>query len=227
MTCAESAQNSGWTGPAFKQGLFCHCCPSQGCTHLPMVLVVESFMDSGKEGGGGGGWTARTVKRPPQQPPQTQYANHWAPLTCKRYTPPHPAQPSTPTTRLRERRNNTSRSSGCSGRKKAATRRNMQREERVTVQGPVKGATTRRNVTQGAKMCYKYQAQFSHTALAVWWEGHKNESLHMRVACICPKTSLHLLWIWLGVTLRDTHPAPVANCTRALGPTWVQGRTIL
>ena len=22
-----------------------------------------------------------------------QYANYWAPLTCKRHTPPHPAQP--------------------------------------------------------------------------------------------------------------------------------------
>ena len=42
------------------------------------------------------------------------------------------------TTGLRERGNNTSRSTGRSGRQKAATRRNMRREERVTVQGPVK-----------------------------------------------------------------------------------------
>ena len=34
--------------------------------------------------------------------------------------------------------NDTSRSTGCSGRQNAATRRNMRREERVTVQGPVK-----------------------------------------------------------------------------------------
>ena len=46
--------------------------------------------------------------------------------------------PGTPTTGLRERRNNTSRSTGRSGRQNAATRRNMRREERVTVQGPVK-----------------------------------------------------------------------------------------
>ena len=39
---------------------------------------------------------------------------------------------------LRERGNDTSRSTGRSGRQKAATRRNMRREERVTVQGPVK-----------------------------------------------------------------------------------------
>ena len=37
-----------------------------------------------------------------------------------------------------ERGNDTSRSTGRSGRQNAATRRNMRREERVTVQGPVK-----------------------------------------------------------------------------------------
>ena len=39
---------------------------------------------------------------------------------------------------LRERGNDTSKSRGRSGRQKAATRRNMRRAERVTVQGPVK-----------------------------------------------------------------------------------------
>ena len=46
--------------------------------------------------------------------------------------------PGTPTTALRERGNDTSRSTGRSGRQTAATRRNMRRGERVTVQGPVK-----------------------------------------------------------------------------------------
>ena len=46
--------------------------------------------------------------------------------------------PNTPTTGLRDRGNDTSRSTGRSGRQNAATRRNMRREERVTVQGPVK-----------------------------------------------------------------------------------------
>ena len=41
----------------------------------------------------GGVWAAKTVKRPPQQPTQPQYANYWAPLTRKRHTMPHPAQP--------------------------------------------------------------------------------------------------------------------------------------
>ena len=83
-----------------------------------------------------GAWTAKTVKRPPQQPAQPQYANYWAPLTCKRHILPHPAQPQH--TNHWERGNNTSRSTSRSGRQNAATRRNMRREERVTVQGPVK-----------------------------------------------------------------------------------------
>ena len=46
--------------------------------------------------------------------------------------------PGTPTAGLRERGNDTSKSTGRSGQQNAATRRNMRREERVTVQGPVK-----------------------------------------------------------------------------------------
>ena len=76
-------------------------------------------------------WTAKTVKRPRQQPAHPQYANYWAPLMRKRHTLPHSAQP-------QYTGNDTSRSTGRSGQQKAATRRNMRREERVTVQGPVK-----------------------------------------------------------------------------------------
>ena len=54
----------------------------------------------------------------------------------------HPATshtaPAHQTTGLRERGNDTSRSTGRSGRQNAATRRNMRRDDRVTVQGPVK-----------------------------------------------------------------------------------------
>ena len=69
-----------------------------------------------------------------------QYANYWAPLTRKRHIPPHPAQPRhtnhwAPRTRKRHQQEHrpqwpTERSD--------PTRRNMRREERVTVQGPVK-----------------------------------------------------------------------------------------
>ena len=85
-----------------------------------------------------GVWTAKTVKRPRQQPAHPQYANYWAPLTRKRHTMPHSAQSQhanywAPRTRKRHQQ-----STGRSGRQKVATRRNMRRAERVTVQGPVK-----------------------------------------------------------------------------------------
>ena len=85
-----------------------------------------------------GAWTAKTVKLPPQQPAHPQYANYWVLLTRKRPTMPHSAQPQHTNYWLRERGNDTNKSTGCSGRQKAATRRNMRREERVTAQGPVK-----------------------------------------------------------------------------------------
>ena len=47
------------------------------------------------------------------------------------------------------RHNDTSRNTGRSGRQNATTRRNMRRDERVTVQGPVKEQQTRRNVARG------------------------------------------------------------------------------
>ena len=97
---------------------------------MPLVFGVVRPVDRGA-------WTAKTVKRPWQQPAQPQYANYWAPLTRKRHTMPHPAQPRH-TNHWALRGNDTSKSTGRSGRQKAATRRNMRREERVTVQGPVK-----------------------------------------------------------------------------------------
>ena len=95
--------------------------------------------------GGGGG----SVKRPPQQPTQLQYANYWAPLTHKRHSPPHPAQPRhtnhwAPRTRKRhqqehrpqrptERSDPTQHAKGRTG----------------DCPGPRKETTTRRNVTRG------------------------------------------------------------------------------
>ena len=93
-----------------------------------------------------GACTAKTVKQPQQQPAQPQYANYWAPLMHKRHTMPHPAQPRHTNHWAPRTRNDTSKSTSRSGRQTAATRRNMPREERVTVQGPVKkqqpGGTT-------------------------------------------------------------------------------------
>ena len=74
---------------------------------------------------------------PPQQPAQPPIL-----LGAADAQTAHPApsrfSPGTPTTGLRERANDTSRSTGRSGRQNAATRHNLRREERVTVQGPVK-----------------------------------------------------------------------------------------
>ena len=81
----------------------------------------------------------KTVKRPPQQPAQPPIRQ--LPGAADAQTA-HPATSRTApvyqTTGLCERGNDTSRSTGRSGRQNAATQRNMRREERVTVQGPVK-----------------------------------------------------------------------------------------
>ena len=95
-------------GPSRSPGA-CTCTCTFAYTHThrpPASSVVHSFpwgpggsrTWKHREAGcgwpeDGGVWTAKTVKRPPQQPPRPQYANYWAPLTPKRHTMPHPAQP--------------------------------------------------------------------------------------------------------------------------------------
>ena len=97
----------------------------------------------------GGVGAAQTVKRPPQQLTQPQYANYWAPLTCNQHILPHPAQPRhtnrwAPRTRQRhqqehrpqrptERSDPTQHAKGRTG----------------DCPGPRKEAATRRSVTQG------------------------------------------------------------------------------
>ena len=96
-----------------------------------------------------GAWTAKTVKRTRQQPAHPQYANYWAPLTRKRQTMPHPAQPQhtndwAPRTRKRHQQEHRpqrpTESSDPTQHAKGRT---------GDCPGPRKGATTRRNVTQG------------------------------------------------------------------------------
>ena len=87
----------------------------------PVILLAASLADRAPLAGGGGGGAERGR------------------LGGANGTPCHiQHSPNTPTTGLRERGNDTSRSTGRSGRQNAATQRNMRREERVTVQGPVK-----------------------------------------------------------------------------------------
>ena len=96
-----------------------------------------------------GVWTAKTVKRPRQQPAHPQYANCWAPLTRKRHTMPHSAQPQhanywAPRTRKQhQQEHRPQRPTESSDPTQQAKGRTGDRP------GPRKGATTRRNVTQG------------------------------------------------------------------------------
>ena len=96
-----------------------------------------------------GVWTAKTVKQPRQQPPQPQYANYWTPLTRKRHTMPHAAQPQhtnywAPRTRKRhQQEHRPQRPTESSDPTQHLMGRTGDRP------GPRKGATTRRNVTQG------------------------------------------------------------------------------
>ena len=96
-----------------------------------------------------GVWTANTVKRPRQQPAHPQYANYWAPLTRKRHTTPHSAQSQhanywAPRTRKRhQQEHRPQRPTESSDPTQHAKGRTGDRP------GPRKGATTRRNVTQG------------------------------------------------------------------------------
>ena len=84
----------------------------------------------------GGGRLMSTRAPPPPPPRHRKGAAHWDGTNGTSRHIQH--SPNTPTTGLRERGSNTSKSTGRSGRQNAATRRNMRREERVTVQGPVK-----------------------------------------------------------------------------------------
>ena len=112
--------------------------------------------------------TAKTVKPPRQQPAHPQYANYWAPLTRKRHTMSHSAQPQhtnywAPRTRKRHQQD----------REKAATRHNMRREERVTVQGPVKehkpdGMSHRGGGVQGQQQQPKAVRSGSNSPQSQW-----------------------------------------------------------
>ena len=96
-----------------------------------------------------GVWTAKPVKRPRQQPAHPQYANYWAPLTRKQLTMPHSAQSQhanywAPRTRKRhQQEHRPQRPTERSDPTQHAKGRTGDRP------GPRKGATTRRNVTQG------------------------------------------------------------------------------
>ena len=108
-----------------------------------------------------GVWTAKTVKRPRQQPAHPQYANYWAPLTRKRHTMPHSAQSQhanywAPRTRKRHQQEHwPQRPTESSDPTQHAKGRTGDRP------GPRKGATTRRNVTQGGLLRLSQKGRYS------------------------------------------------------------------
>ena len=141
-----------------------------------------------------GTWTAKTVKRPRQQPAHPQYANYWAPLTRKQHTMPHSAHPQhtnywAPRTRKRHQQEHRPRrpteSSDPTQHAKGRT---------GDCPGPRKGATTRRNVTQGVQMSSGRGSEFSLLSLAD--TGHSGG-----VPCAVP--TLHCFGHW--IILRTRH----------------------
>ena len=96
-----------------------------------------------------GAWTAKTVKPPRQQPAHPHYANYWALLTRKRHTMPHSAQPQhtnywAPRTWKRHQQEHRPQ------RPTESSDPTQHAEGRTgDCPGPRKGATTRRNATQG------------------------------------------------------------------------------
>ena len=94
-------------------------------------------------------WTAKTVKQPPQQPAQPQFAIYWAPLTRKRHMLPHPSQPQhtnhwAPRTRKRHQQEHRPQQPT-----ESSDLTQYAKERTVDCPGPHKETTTRRNVTQG------------------------------------------------------------------------------
>ena len=134
-----------------KTTQFDSCCPQWPLHHcLVSVPVTHCQRGGGVRRWGAYGNAARQVvdglrtevcgQQKQSNDPRNNQHNPNTPTTGRRWrangTSCHiQHSPSTPTTGLRKRGNHTSRSSRRSGRQKAATRCNMQREDRVTVQG--------------------------------------------------------------------------------------------
>ena len=113
-----------------------------------------------------GTWTAKTVKQPGQQPAHPQYANYWAPLTRKRHTMPHSAQPQhTNYWRARKRHQQEHRPQRLTKRSNPTQHAKGRTGD---CPGPRKGATTRRNVTQGGVILWHPNAFGTKVDVPVW-----------------------------------------------------------
>ena len=156
-----------------------------------------------------GVWTAKTVKRPRQQPAHPQYANYWAPLTRKWHTMPHSAQSQhanywAPRTRKRhQQEHRPQRPTESSDPTQHAKGRTGDRP------GLRKGATTRRNVTQGVNRAPKIWGG------GVWEKG----SIDRHHSCLEKR---HRFGGALGaVRARCKRSATIWACGRARDPYFV------
>ena len=193
-------------------GMWCLQCASIGVAmgRVPLgrcsgYALSMHWCRVGTVRGGGavdrGVWTAKTVKRPRQQPAHPQYANYWAPLTRKRHTMPHSAQSQhasywAPRTRKRhQQEHRPQRPTESSDPTQHAKGRTGDRP------GPRKGATTRRNVTQGGWPI----AVFSPTGVPLG---------QVFVLCLAPPP---LLFHAHCAPSQTPTPTPFSSSIRALG----------
>ena len=168
-----------------------------------------------------------TVKRPPQQPAHPQYANYWAPLTRKRHTTPHSAQPQhtnywAPRTRKRhQQEHRPQRPTESSDPTQHAEGRTGDRP------GPRKGATTRRNVTQGGGV----RAHCCRAAVArdaFFFPELHSRSTHYPLTNSPSLGGVNRVPVHLRICVRRTHgvqrvsrcPAPAAPAAVCWGSVW-------
>ena len=106
---------------------------------------------------------SKNSQRTPQQPAQPQYANYWAPLTCKRHILPHSAQPqhtnhwALRTRKRHQQEHQPQRPTESSDPTQHAKGRTGD------CPGPRKETATRRNVTQGGGTCPVHSPAESRT----------------------------------------------------------------
>ena len=176
-----------------------------------------------------GVWTAKTVKRPRQQPAHPQYANYWAPLTRKRHTMPHSAQSQhanhwAPRTRKRhQQEHRPQRPTESSDPTQHAKGRTGDRP------GPRKGATTRRNVTQGGDGCVGMR----HKEACAYKMGLSVLALHSKFQfspeeCFFPFGRVGGL-AWVGGSTRYPPPPPSLPPSRSghAGNAWCLYPTLI
>ena len=138
-----------------------------------------------------GAWTAKTVKRLRQQPAHPQYANYWAPLTRNRHTMPHSAQPQQTNSRGSRTRKRHQQEHQPQQPTESSDPTQHAKGRTGDCPGPRKGATTRRNVTQGGE-----GRGLQGTGAAARDEGWRTRDEPSFPSAAVAAASGRLLWLW-------------------------------